>query len=109
MELLSLARIRALILILRWRAGSGGRRWWRGRIHRLHIRIDMAVHGRERGGEKDCADDDENHGVGVAEFKEAAAHLLEEKEYADRDDDGRADEGANRASRATASWVIAHR
>ena len=69
----------------------------------------MAVHGRERGGEKDCADDDENHGVGVAEFKEAAAHLLEEKEDADGDDDCRADEGADRASRATASWVIAHR
>jgi hypothetical protein len=34
---------------------------------------------------------------------------LEEKEDADSDDDGRADEGANRASRATASWVIAHR
>jgi hypothetical protein len=35
--------------------------------------------------------------------------LLEEKENADSDDDGRADKGADRASRATASWVIAHR
>jgi len=35
--------------------------------------------------------------------------LLEKEEDADSDDDGRADEGADRASRATASWVIAHR
>jgi hypothetical protein len=70
----------------------------------------VAVHWSKRRGEKNRADDDENHGIGIAEIKSAAAHLLEKEEDANGDDDGRADEGANRASRATASWiVVAHR
>jgi hypothetical protein len=68
----------------------------------------VAVHWSEGRGEKNRADDDENHGVGVVEFKVAAAHLLEEEKDADGDDDRRADEGANGASRATASDLIAH-
>jgi hypothetical protein len=66
----------------------------------------VAVHGSERGGEKDRADDHENYGIGIAEVKVTAAHLLEKEENADGDDDGRADKGANGASGATASWVV---
>jgi hypothetical protein len=75
----------------------------------LHVGIDVAIHRSERGSEKDRADDDKNHGIGVAEIKVAATHLLEEEEDADSDDDRGTEKGADRASRATASWVVAHR
>src|SRR5580692_7343370 len=106
MDLLSLARIRALILILR-RAGSRG---WRRRRNLLrNVGVAVAGHGSERRCEKNGADDDENDGIGVAEIKVAAAHLLEQEEHADGDDNRGAHERADRASRATAFGIVAHR
>jgi hypothetical protein len=72
------------------------------------VGVDVAVHRREGRGEKNRADDNKNHGVRVIEFKVAAAHLLQEKQDADGDDHGWSDQGADGASRATASDLIAH-
>jgi hypothetical protein len=75
----------------------------------LNVRTDVAVHRCESRGEKNGTDDDENYGIGVAEIKVAAAHLLEEEEDADGDDDRGPKQGADLASRAMASWIVAHR
>src|SRR5580704_7668251 len=107
MDLLSLARIRALILILR-RAGGSGRRRRRNLLR--NVGVDVAGHGSERRCEKNGADDDENDGISIAEIKVAAAHLLEQEEDADGDDDRGSQERADRASGAMAfGIVVAHR
>src|SRR6201999_3421631 len=96
-----------LILILCWRSGNGGRRRNRG-ICGVQGRIDMTIHWSKRGRKQNRADHDKNHRIGIAEVEVAAAHLLEEEEDADGDDDRGSQERANRASRATASWIVAH-
>jgi hypothetical protein len=75
----------------------------------LNVGTDVAVHRCESGSEQNGADDDENYRIGVAEIKVAAAHLLEEEEDADGDDHRGTKQGADLASRAMASWIVAHR
>jgi hypothetical protein len=68
----------------------------------------MAIHGSKRGGQQNRADHDQNHGIRVAEVKITTAHLLQKEKHADGDDHRRAQQSANRASRAAAPDSITH-
>jgi hypothetical protein len=68
----------------------------------------MAFAGSKGRGEADEADDDEDDRVGVAEIEEAAAHLCQQKENADGDNDDGPHEAADGATLASATNTIAH-
>jgi len=68
----------------------------------------MAFAGSHRGGEADKTDYDEDNGIGVAEVEIAAAHLLQQKKYADGDNNDRPHEAADAATLAGATNTIAH-
>ena len=68
----------------------------------------MALAGSHRGGEADQTDYDEDDGIGVTEVEIAAAHLLQQKKYADGDDDDGPHEAADAATLAGATNTIAH-
>jgi hypothetical protein len=56
-----------------------------------------------RRGKKDCSDHDQAEWIRIAEFKWPMLYLLKQKQNADGDDDRRAHQAADGASRAAAS------
>jgi hypothetical protein len=68
----------------------------------------VAFAGSESTGEIDETDDDEDYRPGVAEVKESAAHLRQEKKHADGDNDDGAHEAARGATLTGATNTITH-
>src|SRR5207249_192033 len=101
--LLPLSLTRELIL--------GSRRHGAGRTRRLRSNRpgNVPFPWRNRGGQADHSDDDENDRICIAERKIAAAHLVKEKEYADGNDDSRTHQPANRTLPACATDTVTHR
>ena len=68
----------------------------------------MAFARSHRGGQADETDDHEDDWIGVAEVEVAAAHLLQQKKYADGDYNDRPHETADATTLAGATNTIAH-
>jgi hypothetical protein len=68
----------------------------------------MAFAGSHRGSEAHETDYDKDHGIGVGEVEIAAAHLLQQKKYADGDNNDRPHETADATTLAGATNTIAH-
>lgn len=69
----------------------------------------MALARSHSRGKADKTDYDKDDGIGVAEVEEAAAHFLQQKKYADGDNNDGAHEAADGATLASATNTIAHR
>jgi len=61
------------------------------------------------GGETDETNYDEDDGIGVAEVEKAATDFLQQKKYADGDNNDGPHEAADSATLASATNTIAHR
>ena len=68
----------------------------------------MALARSHGGGQADEADYDEDDWIGVAEVEVAAAHLLQQKKYADGDNNDGPHKTTDAATLAGATNTIAH-
>jgi hypothetical protein len=68
----------------------------------------MAFARSHSGGQADEPDYDEDDWIGVAEVEVAAAHLLQQKKYADGDNNDGPHEATDAATLAGATDTIAH-
>jgi hypothetical protein len=69
----------------------------------------VALAGSHGGSKADKTDDDKDNGPSVTEVEVSAAHLRQEKKYADGYDDDGAHQAADTATLAGATNTIAHR